>query len=57
MASTKQPSGKRKPAPSPSEEEMAVISFLFTRRPTREESRLAVRRLLREASKELERKR
>ena len=32
---------------------MAVISFLVTRETTPEERRLAVRRLLREASKEL----
>lgn len=57
MNTSKKPAAQRKPAPSPSEEEMAVISFLFTRKPTREESRLAVRRLLREACKELERKR
>lgn len=55
MSTLKRAHGKPKPAPDPSEEEMAVISFLFTRKPTSEESRLAVRRLLRKASKELER--
>jgi hypothetical protein len=56
MQRLKKTEGKRKPAPDPSEEaEMAVISFLFTRKPTPEESRLAVRRLLSEASKALER--
>lgn len=57
MSASKKPAGKRKRDSSPSEEEMAVISFLFTRKPTREERKLAVRRLLREASKELERSR
>jgi hypothetical protein len=58
MRALKKAAGKRKPVPDPNEEaEMAVISFLFTRNPTREESRLAVRRLLSKASKELERSR
>ena len=57
MNRPKTTAAKRKPAPSPSEEEMAVISFLFTRKPTREESRLAVRHLLRQASRSLERSR
>lgn len=55
MSAPEKPAGKRKPAPHPSEEEMAVLSFLLTRKPTPEESRLAVRRLLSKASKELER--
>lgn len=55
MNTHKKPAGKGKPASSPSKEEMAVISFLFTRKPTREESRLAVRLLLRQASRNLER--
>jgi hypothetical protein len=56
MHRPKKTAGKRKPVPDPNEEaEMAVISFLFTRNPTREESRLAVRHLLRKASRNLER--
>ncbi len=55
MHRLKKTAGKRKPAPRPSEAEMAVYSFLFTARPTREERRMAVRLLLREASKSLER--
>ena len=52
------PAGKRKPArPRPSAAEMAVYSLLFTTKPTREESRLAVRLLLRRASANLERRR
>jgi hypothetical protein len=55
MRPKKKPDTQRKPASSPSEEEMAVLSFLFTRKPAREESRLAVRHLLRKASRNLER--
>lgn len=56
MQRLKKTESKRKPAPDPREEaEMAVITFLFTPNPTREESRLAVRRLLSKASRELER--
>lgn len=58
MNTPKKPAGKRKPAPDPREEaEMAVISFLFTKKPTPEESGLAVRHLLRKASRNLERSR
>lgn len=39
----------------PSEAERAFYSYLITRKPTREESRMAVRHLLREASRNLER--
>jgi hypothetical protein len=56
MTKLKKPNGKRKPAPTPSESEMAVYSLLFTAKPTREECRMAVRLLLRQASKRLDRR-
>ena len=56
MRAPKKPAGPGKPAPNASEEaEMAVLSFLFTRKPTPEENRLAVRHLLRKTSQNLER--
>ncbi len=55
MTTLKRPAAKRKPAPTPSEAELAVYSLLFTAKPTREELRMAVRLLLREASKSLDR--
>ena len=47
--------GNRKPAPRRGEAEMAVYSYLIAANSTREERRLAVRHLLRQASKSLER--
>ena len=55
MTQDKKTPGKRKAEPSPSEAEIAVYSLLLTAKPTREERRMAVRLLLREASKSLER--
>lgn len=46
-------SAEREPAPAPDEAEIAVYSLLFTAKPTREERRMAVRLLLRKASKTL----
>ena len=45
------------PAPRPSEAEMALFRCLVIAKPTREERRLTVRDLLREASRNLERRR
>ncbi len=53
MIQDKKPSGKRKPKNSPTEAEIAVHSLLFTAKPTREERRMAVRLLLRQASESL----
>jgi hypothetical protein len=55
MTTLKKPNGQRKPAPNPSDAEMAVYSYLIAANSTREERRLAVRHLLRQASKSLER--
>jgi hypothetical protein len=55
MTTLKKTNGKRKPAPTPSEAEMAVYSLLFTAKPTREKRRMAVRLLLRQASERLAR--
>jgi hypothetical protein len=58
MQRLKKTEGKRKQPPRASEAAFtAVCSLLFTGKSTREENRLAVRRLLREASRELERNR
>jgi hypothetical protein len=54
MQPLKKTAGKRKPALRPDEAEMAVYSLLFTSKPTPEESRLAVRLLLRRASADLQ---
>jgi hypothetical protein len=55
MSTLKKPAAKRKPAPTPSDAEVAVYSLLFTAKPTREERRMAVRLLLRKASQSLDR--
>lgn len=56
MHCQKKTADKRKQAPLVSEEEMAIYSLLFTAKPTREERRMAVRLLLRKASKSLDRR-
>ena len=57
MAVTPEAPVDRKPAPKPTEaESRAVHRLLFTGKATKEESRAAVRDLLRQASRSLERR-
>ena len=51
----KEMTGNRKPAPCPIEAEMVIYSYLIAGKPTPEARRLAVRQLLRQASKGLDR--
>lgn len=55
MTTLKKPTGQRKPAPNPTDAEMAVYRFLLTAERTEEERRKAVRLLLRQASQSLDR--
>jgi hypothetical protein len=55
MTTLKKPTGQRKPMPNPSDAEMAVYRFFLTAERTEEERRKAVRLLLRQASKSLDR--
>ena len=55
MHRVKEPTGKRKPALSSSETEFRAIDRLLSNKATREETRTAVRLLLRQASKSLDR--
>ena len=56
MSMLRKPTAKRKPSPRSSKAAFtAVCNLLFTGKSTRQENRVAVRHLLRQASRNLER--
>lgn len=57
MRHPKKTAGERKPSPSPNEAECRAMYRLLFAAKTREENRVAVRLLLRQASRNLERSR